>query len=101
MAWLERAVALKAAEFFRDVADLLDAAEIPFMVAGSFASSYHGDARTTRDLDLVIEIEADGVKRLAAAVDRSRWYLDPVHLLRSAQDRATGNIIDMESGWKA
>jgi hypothetical protein len=32
----------------------LDRAGIPHMLAGSFASSYHGDPRTTNDIDLVI-----------------------------------------------
>jgi hypothetical protein len=32
----------------------LDRAAIPHMLAGSFASPYHGDPRTTNDIDLVI-----------------------------------------------
>ena len=41
-------------ELLRDIVARLDAAGIPFMVAGSFASSAHGMPRTTQDLDLVI-----------------------------------------------
>ncbi len=32
---------------------LLDGAGIPFMVAGSFASTAHGVPRTTQDIDVV------------------------------------------------
>ena len=35
--------------------DALDAAGIPFMIAGSFASTAHGFPRTTQDLDVVID----------------------------------------------
>ena len=33
----------------------LEAASIPYMVAGSHASSYHGQPRATQDVDLVID----------------------------------------------
>jgi hypothetical protein len=33
----------------------LDANGIPHMLAGSFASTFHGKARTTQDIDLVID----------------------------------------------
>jgi hypothetical protein len=34
---------------------LLEGASIPFMIAGSFASTAHGLPRTTQDLDVVID----------------------------------------------
>src|SRR5262249_754069 len=34
---------------------LLDAAGIPHMLTGSFASTFHGSPRSTRDIDLVID----------------------------------------------
>ncbi len=34
----------------------LDAAGIPHMVAGSFASTFHGEPRTTHDVDIVIDL---------------------------------------------
>jgi hypothetical protein len=37
------------------IVQLLDAANVPFMVAGSFASAAHGMPRTTQDLDMVID----------------------------------------------
>ena len=41
----------------------LDAAGIPHMVAGSFASTFHGDPRTTQDIDLVIDPTRDTLDR--------------------------------------
>ena len=37
------------------IVGLLDAAGVPFMIAGSFASAVHGLPRTTQDLDVVID----------------------------------------------
>ena len=39
---------------------LLDAAGVPFMIAGSFASTAHGLPRTTQDLDVVIDPPSPG-----------------------------------------
>jgi hypothetical protein len=57
----------------------LDSAGIPHMVAGSFASTFHGDARTTQDVDLVIDPSRDALQRFVAcgaSLDRAyieRW----------------------------
>jgi hypothetical protein len=36
------------------IVELLDRAAIPHMLAGSFASSFHGMPRTTHDIDIDI-----------------------------------------------
>jgi len=41
--------------FLARIVALLDAANIPCMVSGSFASTYHGVPRATQDLDVVID----------------------------------------------
>lgn len=50
--------------------DALDAAAIPYMLVGSLASNLHGVPRATRDADLVVDLEADGLGRLAGALPR-------------------------------
>ena len=44
----------------------LDAAAIPHMLVGSMASNFHGIPRSTRDADLVVQLAAGGLQRLAA-----------------------------------
>lgn len=44
----------------------LDAAAIPYMLVGSLASNFHGIPRSTRDADLVLQLPAGGLQRLAA-----------------------------------
>jgi hypothetical protein len=44
----------------------LDAAAIPYMLVGSMASNFHGIPRSTRDADLVVQLAAGGLQRLAA-----------------------------------
>jgi hypothetical protein len=39
------------------IIQVLDQAGIDHMVAGSFASGYHGAMRTTHDIDLIVDTE--------------------------------------------
>lgn len=65
-------------EFLRAVVALLDDAEIPHMLAGSMASTFHGEPRMTRDVDMVIDPTIESMGRFVAALDRSRYYVDAV-----------------------
>lgn len=46
---------MTAGDFLARLVALIEAAGISHMVAGSFASTFHGIARATQDLDLVID----------------------------------------------
>lgn len=43
------------------VIDALEAMHIPYMVVGSFSSSYYGIARSTKDADFVVEFETESL----------------------------------------
>lgn len=78
----------------------LEAARIPHMVVGSFASTAHGVPRTTRDLDLVIDPNPDQLNELIEAIDPERFYLDPDVARDALRRRSMFNIIEMTTGWK-
>ena len=50
----------------------LERAGIAHMLAGSFASSYHGDPRSTNDIDLVIDPDREALDRLVRHSIRAR-----------------------------
>ncbi len=80
------------------VARTLDDLEIPYMVVGSLASTYHGEPRTTQDVDVVIDPTARQVDQLLAGLDPALFYVgDAVHALAR---RDMFNLIDLASGWK-
>ena len=87
-------------EFLRRLIDLLDQAQIPYMVAGSLASSFHGNPRATNDVDLVI----------APTEAQFRHFLDSLsddcYVSREAAFGAFSresafNVIDTRTQWKA
>ena len=54
--------------FYEDVLRALDAASIRFVLVGGVAVILHGVPRTTADLDLVIDLEQDNVRRFVAVM---------------------------------
>lgn len=84
----------------RTIVAALEAAHIPHMVVGSFASTVHGEPRTTRDLDLVIDPDRDQLEILLSAFDPEHFYVDLDVARDALRCRSMFNIIEMATGWK-
>jgi hypothetical protein len=78
----------------------LDARGIPHMVAGSFASAYHGEPRTTHDIDLVIDPSREALDGLVRELDPERFYVSAEAADEAWRRRGHFNVVDLESGWK-
>jgi hypothetical protein len=78
----------------------LDAIGIPHMVVGSFASTVHGEPRSTHDLDLVIDPSPEELELLLASLDPERYYVDPAVARDALRRRSMFNVIEMTSAWK-
>lgn len=85
--------------FLADIIQRLDDASIPHMLAGSMASTFHGEPRMTRDVDLVIDPTLSAMREFVSGLDRSRYYIDDAE--GAVRDRGMCNVIDTETGWKA
>jgi hypothetical protein len=79
----------------------LDRAGIPHMLAGSFASSYHGDPRTTNDIDLVIDPTREALEGFVRGLDADHYYVSESAALDAFSRRRQFNVILLDSGWKA
>lgn len=88
------------AEALRTIAEQLDTAGIPFMLAGSFASTYHGHPRTTQDIDIVIDPTRDALLRFVDSLPADRSYVDRTTAIEAFEQRDMFNVIDLETGWK-
>jgi hypothetical protein len=87
-------------EFLLQIAEFLESAGIPFMVAGSHSSSVHSQPRTTNDVDLVIEPTAEQLDRFLALLG-DRYYTSREAAHEALSRRTMFNIIDFDNGWKA
>jgi hypothetical protein len=78
----------------------LERAGVPYMITGSVASSYHGEPRATRDVDIVIDPDPAGITRLVAELEAAGVYVDAGVARRAFDDRTQFNAIDATTGWK-
>lgn len=86
-------------EFLAAIVARLDDAGIPHMVAGSVASSHHGEPRSTQDIDLVIDPSADQLAHFVDGLDPARFYAS--NALVALANRSMFNVIEPSTGFKA
>jgi hypothetical protein len=81
------------------VLDALEALQIPYMVVGSFASTFWGRPRMTHDADLVVEITGDQVALLARLLAPN--FYAPLFVIEDAvRKRGQFNLIHLDYAFK-
>lgn len=88
-------------DFLARMTGHLDAAGVPYMLAGSLASTFHGTPRTTQDVDIVLELGPGSLRRLFAELDEEAYYVSKDAALDAVRRQGQFNVIDMRTGWKA
>lgn len=78
----------------------LEAAGVPYMLTGSFASSYHGRPRATQDIDFVIAPSRDQLHGLLQSLPPEQYYAEEAAALDALQHESQFNVIDLATGWK-
>ncbi len=87
-------------DLFERLIPLLEEAGIPYMVAGSIASSVHGSPRSTQDVDLVIAPDHASLLRLLRSLPHDTYYFSEESALRAFARKGQFNIVDFKTGWK-
>ena len=87
-------------DVFRRIVEVLDRAGIPYMLTGSFASSYHGAPRATQDIDIVIAPSPDQLRALVHFLPKTEYYVDLNAALEAHTRETQFNVIDLTTGWK-
>jgi hypothetical protein len=70
------------------------------MVTGSLASSFHGEPRSTNDIDFVIDPDPRSLESLLAQFPSDAYYSDPETAQSVLKSRGMFNVVDLETGWK-
>ena len=85
------------ARLVRTVLPRLSGAGIPYMVTGAVASSYYGEPRATRDLDIVIEPTARSLEALVEGLTADGFYVDRDAAHEALDRRTQFNAIGPDS----
>jgi len=80
-------------------AGILDRLGVPYVTAGSFASSVHGEPRSTDDVDLVADLRATHAAALLSAL-RGDWYVSSEAVRDAITRGAAFNAIHLPSSVK-
>jgi hypothetical protein len=84
---------------FVTVLSVLEQMQIPYMITGSVASVRYGEARTTLDMDLIVDLTLTQASRLARAFSID-YYADQQSIQEAVRTRGHFNIIHGASGVK-
>ncbi len=98
MAATQRNMASQAGAFKR-VLEVLDRHEIPYAVVGSVASSIYGIPRTTRDVDLIVDLSPDRIAEFASEL-QAEFYADPDAMKEAIQHGRSFNLIHLTSSFR-
>ncbi|MGQ0551722.1 MAG: hypothetical protein ACT4PU_00715 [Planctomycetota bacterium] len=78
------------------VAAVLDSAQVRYAFTGSLSSSLHGEVRTTRDVDVLIELPPAAVERLLKAL-RQDFYVPETTARQAIAAGSSFNVIHLGS----
>jgi hypothetical protein len=79
------------------VSEHLSAHGLPFMLTGSFALAYYATPCMTRDLDLVVALEARDVEPLVSDFEAD-FYIDADAVREAVRSQHLLNLMHLESG---
>lgn len=85
------------AEILAQVIGVLDGAGVPYMVTGSLASSYHGEPRATRDVDIVIDPTPVSLREVTDALAAAGFYIDADAASAALASRSQFNAIGSDA----
>ena len=88
-------------EFLAALIERLEDSGIGYMVSGSVASSFYGEPRATKDVDLVVDCKQDQLAGFLAAIHALDWYVSDEAAKDAVRTRGMFNVVDSLSGWKA
>ena len=91
---------MSQSELLKSVVDVLERAQIGYMITGSIASSLHGEPRLTHDVDIVVAIESSDAEVLLKAFQPPDFYLSAESIREAIQNRGMFNLIDVDGGEK-
>lgn len=87
-------------ELLKKVVEVLEDAEIAYMLTGSIASSMQGEPRSTHDIDLVVALAIEQVELLQRAFPAPEYYLSEQSIHEALRHCGMFNLLDIDGGDK-
>lgn len=81
------------------VIEVLEQLDVPYLIGGSFASTVHGELRTTLDTDLVADLRAEHVAPFVQALEAA-FYVDAGMIQDAIVRQGSFNLIHLDTMFK-
>ncbi|MCD4817832.1 MAG: hypothetical protein K8S23_03980 [Candidatus Cloacimonetes bacterium] len=79
-------------DILKDVITKLQNIQIEYMLTGSMAMNYYAEPRMTRDLDIIIKININDIKKIVS-VFQNEYYISEEAIHESVKHNSSFNII--------
>ena len=81
------------------VTDVFEKLGVPYLIAGSLASTLYGMVRTTQDSDIVVEMRPEHLHAFVSEL-QNEFYIDEEMIAAAIQRNSSFNIIHRETMFK-
>lgn len=81
------------------IARVLERLGVPYLIGGSLASSFYAEPRSTNDVDIVADLQAEHISPFIADL-RDEFYLDEAAIREAVSRRSTFNLIHLGTMFK-
>ncbi|MBT9171291.1 MAG: hypothetical protein DDT18_01664 [Actinobacteria bacterium] len=82
---------------FKRVINLFNKYNIPYMLTGGLAVTVWGRARSTLDIDIVLDIKKSDIEKLTSAFKKENFYIDEEAVKMALDKKISFNAIDFET----
>ena len=87
-------------EALEPVARVLQSLDIGFFIGGSVASSFHGAARSTMDVDVVADLSLENVEPFISQLGKEKYYVSQAAIEDAINRSSCFNVIHLASSFK-
>lgn len=86
-------------DFLQKITEKIDTIKLPYMLSGSVAMGFYAIQRTTRDIDLVIEMQEKDIKAICELF-KDGYYCHKPAIEDALRNNGMFNVIDTSTGFK-
>jgi len=87
-------------DFLKKLVKALDNCSIPYMLSGSFSSSFYGQPRATQDADIIIATTEEQLIAFVKSLSDD-YYVSDDTAREALKNNSMFNVIDIQNSWKA
>jgi len=87
-------------ELAKIIGDIFEKMGVEYMLVGSMASTYYGEARMTADVDMVADLEYEQVREFVKCLPESEYFVQEHVIKEAIWDQGMFNIRHKNTGYR-